>query len=57
MPGVRDDPRALLAIIVELHQDLARLRRERQALHKLLRLSPEELAARQRAWQPSSRRS
>ena len=56
MPGVRDDPRALLAIISELHQELARLRRERQVLHRLLRLSPEELAARQRAWQSSSRR-
>ena len=56
MPGVRDDPEALLAIIAELHQDLARLRREREVLHKLLRLPPEELAARRRAWQSSSRR-
>src|SRR5207253_10936272 len=57
MPGVRDDPRALLAIIAELEAELARLRREREALHKLLRLPPTELVARQRAWQPSSRRS
>ena len=56
MPGVRDDPQALLAIVAELHQELARLRRERQVLHKLLRLSPEELGARQRARQSSSRR-
>ncbi len=56
MPGVRDDPQALLAIIAELHQELAWQRRERQVLHKLLRLSPEALAARQRAWQSSTRR-
>jgi hypothetical protein len=57
MPGVRDDPQGLLAIIAELYQELARLRRERQVIHELLRLPPEELAARQRAWQSSSRRS
>jgi hypothetical protein len=49
MSGVRDDPQALLAIIAELHQELARLRREREVLHRLLRLPPEELAARQRS--------
>ena len=56
MPGVRDDPQALLAIVAELEAELARLRRKRLVFHKLLRLPSAELVARQRARQSSSRR-